>query len=108
MNLTISFEEAARMYLDFSKKEKEGEIFAILLDYLDAVYDKEEEPILLEDLTLFEIDDFLNFFLEDNFEDEAPELIKRSKSVLRSFEKFVKSKKLLSAEELEEWTEVLK
>lgn len=96
------------MYLDFSKKEEEGEIFAILLEYLDAVYDKEEEPILLEDLTLFEIDDFLNFFLEDNFEEEAPGLIKRAKTAIRSFEKFIRSKKMLSAEELEEWTEALK
>ena len=101
-----------RLYLDYTKRE-DGEIIVLILNYLSHLYQDEEESssdnetILLEDFTHYEVDDFLNFYLEDNFEN-FEELQETTKKFLKNFLKFVKEKKYFNKEEIEEWTEILK
>ena len=105
-------ETVFRLYLDYTKRD-DGEIIVLILNYLSHLFHDEEgtteseEPIYLEDFTHYEVDDFLNFYLEDNF-DNYEELQTRSKIVLRSFLKFLKEKKYFNKEEADEWTEILK
>ncbi|MBP9888121.1 MAG: hypothetical protein KBF93_17610, partial [Leptospiraceae bacterium] len=77
-------EHVFRLYLDHTKREEDGEIIVLILNYLSLLFEDEEEPkdssevILLEDFTEYEVDDFLNFYLEDNF-DNFEELQTKSK-----------------------------
>ena len=101
-----------RFYLDHTKRN-DGEIIVLVLNYLSHLFQEEDESnesseqILLEDFTHYEVDDFLNFYLEDNFEDYEA-LQAKSKIMLKSFLKFLKEKKYFNKEEAEEWTEILK
>ncbi len=105
-------ETVFRLYLDHTKKD-DGEIIVLILNYLSHLFMDEEdesessEAIQLEDFTHYEVDDFLNFYLEDNFENYE-ELQAKSKVVLKNFLKFLKEKKYFNKEEAEEWTEILK
>jgi hypothetical protein len=103
----ISLESAIREYLDFSKKENEAEIFALLIEYMQHLFIDSEEEILLEDFTAYEGDDFLNFFLEDNFPEEFESLKPKSEKLIRDFVSYLKKKKFIPKEEVEEWKEVL-
>lgn len=113
MSNKLELEHIFRLYLDHSKREEEGEIIVLILNYLSFLFQDEDEsgepsePILLEDFTEYEVDDFLNFYLEDNF-DNFEELQEKSKKMLKSFLKFLKEKKYFNKEEVEEWTEILK
>jgi len=106
-------EQVFRLYLDHTKREEDGEIIVLILNYLSLLFEEEEESkdlsevILLEDFTEYEVDDFLNFYLEDNF-DNFEELQNKSKVMLKNFLKFLKEKKYFNKEEAEEWTEILK
>jgi hypothetical protein len=75
---------------------------------LGHLYEESEDPILLEDLSAYEIDDYLQFFLQDNFQEEFLELQRKSILVLKNFRKFLSDKKLLEKEDEKEWKEVLK
>jgi hypothetical protein len=103
-------ETVFRLYLDHTKKD-DGEIIVLILNYLSHLFmdeeDESSETIQLEDFTHYEVDDFLNFYLEDNFENYE-ELQTKSKIVLRNFLKFLKEKKYFNKEEADEWTEILK
>ncbi|HMV41607.1 MAG TPA: hypothetical protein PK079_01645 [Leptospiraceae bacterium] len=103
-------ESIFRLYLDATKRD-DGEIIVLILNYLSHLFVDEEgentEPILLEDFTHYEVDDFLNFYLEDNFENFL-ELQAKSKIMLRNFLKFLKERKYFNKEEVEEWMEILK
>ncbi|MDX1959396.1 MAG: hypothetical protein SFU98_12535 [Leptospiraceae bacterium] len=102
----ISLESAIRSFLDFSKNEEQSETFALLLEYMQLLFADSEEEILLEDFTAYEADDFLNFFLEDNFPEEYEVIRKKSEKSLKDFFNYLKKKKLISKEEVEEWKEV--
>ncbi len=105
----VELESLVREYLDSEKKEEESEVFGLLLQYLSHLFEEDtEEPILLEDLTAYEVDDFLHFFLEDNFPENYSELQKKSKIVFQKFFKFLSKKKVLEKEDEKEWKEVLK
>jgi|GEM_PF-1904333 hypothetical protein len=112
MSNNLDLETVFRQYLDHTKKD-DGEIIVLILNYLSHLYQDEEESssdnetILLEDFTHYEVDDFLNFYLEDNFEN-FEELQETTKRFLKNFLKFVKEKKYFNKEEIEEWTEILK
>lgn len=108
----LEVETIFRLYLDHSKREEDREIIVLVLNYLNFLFepeDDEEDPekILLEDLSSYEVDDFINFYLEDNF-DNFKELQKKSVSFFTNFLKFVREKKYMSKEEIEEWKEVLR
>jgi hypothetical protein len=103
----VVFDNVVRGYLDFSKKEEEAEIFALLNQYLAHLSLDSEEDILLEDFTAFEADDFINFFLDDNFEiDEATRLKTKSEIILKKFFNYILKNKYISKEEALEWKEV--
>jgi hypothetical protein len=112
MSNKLDLETVCREYLDHTKKE-DGEIIVLILNYLSHLFQEDEEEnsvnqnILLEDFTYYEVDDFLNFYLEDNFEN-FEELQTKAKKFLKSFLKFLKEKKYFNKEEVEEWTEILK
>lgn len=118
-------EEVFRLFLDspFSKKG-DPEIFSYVLDYLSN-FDYEEDlttddlpsekstdatnlqkKSLFEDFSSYEVDDFIYFYLEDNFEN-FQELQKKSINLFKRFLKFAVQKKLLPAEDRDEWEEVL-
>ncbi len=102
-------DDLVREYLDHSKKEEEATVFGLLFQYLGHLYEESEEPIFLEDLSSYEIDDYLQFFLPDQFEEgEVAALQKQSIGVFRKFLKFLSEKKLLEKEDEKEWKEVLK
>lgn len=105
----ISFDEASREYLDFSKDLSEAEIFGLLTEYLQHLYEDSEEVILLEDFSVYEADDFINFYLQEFFEgEELLSLQKRSLAILNKFMKFLEKKKYIHKEAVEEWKEVMK
>ena len=97
-----------REFLDLTKREEDAQIFGLLFQYLGHLYEENEDPILLEDLSAYEIDDYLQFFLQDNFPEEFLELQRKSIPVLKNFRKFLSDKKLLEKEDEKEWKEVLK
>ncbi|MCE9499949.1 MAG: hypothetical protein K8R21_05555 [Leptospira sp.] len=106
----IKSETAFRLYLDSSdSQDSDREIFSLILNYLGHLSDEESgEDILLEDFSMYEVDDFLNFYLPDNFESESEMLQKKSKDLLEKFLKFALKKKLMSSEQKEEWREILR
>lgn len=104
----LEFEPIVREYLDSTNQESEARIFGLLFQYLDTLYEDSEDPILLEDFSAYEADDFLNFFLEDNFQEEFPDLRSESLKTFQNFLKFLSRKKLIPPEEMKEWKEVLK
>jgi len=105
----LEFETLVREYLDFEKKEEESEVFGLLLHYLSHLFGEDlEEPIFIRDVSAYEVDDFLNFFLEDNFPENFKELHSKSRVVFQKFFKFLIKKKVLEKEDEKEWKEVLK
>ena len=104
--MQLELEYVIRKYLEETQKNEQGEIFVLLLEYLTHLFEDTDEPILLEDLTQYEIDDFINFYLEDNFIEDK-EIQNRTKQVLLQFLKFLKQKKYITIEEEKEWKEIL-
>ena len=96
-----------REYLDSSKNETEAPIFGLLFEYLNHLYEDVEEPILLEDFSALEVDDFLNFFLDDKFPDDKNLKI-TSKKTLKNFFQYLLKKNMIHKEEIKEWKEALK
>ena len=111
MSNNQELESVFRLYLDHTQRQEDGEIIVLILNYLSFLFQDEDdespEAILLEDFTQYEVDDFLHFYLEDNF-DNFEELIQKSKVMLKNFLKFLKEKKYFNKEEVDEWTEILK
>ena len=96
-----------REYLDYSKKEEEARDFGLLLEYLSHLYEDSEEPILLEDFSAYEADDFLQFFLEDKFPEDKKLKISCKHSI-KNFFQYLLKKNMIHKEEISEWKEVLK
>ncbi len=99
-----SVELIIREYLDFSQKQEEGEFFVLLLNYLSHLVEEDEE-VTLDDFGSYEADDFLNFYLEDQFPDDK-NVLKKSKAALKNLFKYMISKKLIDKEEEKEWKEI--
>ena len=70
-------------------------------------FENSQKGILFEDFSSYELDDFLYFYLEDNFENFS-DLQKKSINLFRRFLKFAAAKKFIDSEEIHEWEEVLK
>lgn len=104
-----TLEDVIRQYATEKQDFKQNEVLHILLDYMKLLFEETDEPIYLEDFTAFEGDDFLNFYLPDNFEgEELKRLQKIAKKTLQEFIKYSSQKKFLSKEALEEWKEVFR
>ena len=125
---SVFAENVFRLFLESSNsKSGDSEIFSYLLDYLSNFEDDEENNntlgenssqsksknaenpqmgILFEDFSSYELDDFLYFYLEDNFENYS-DLQKKSKNLFKRFLKFAVEKKLLTSEAKDEWEEIL-
>lgn len=102
-------EDVIRQYATEVQDFKQNEILHILLEYMNLLFEDSDEPIYLEDFTAYEGDDFLNFYLPDNFEgEELKELERLSKKTIQKFIQYCSKKNLLSKEALEEWKEVFK
>jgi hypothetical protein len=102
-------EDVIREYATEAQDLQKAELLRILLDYMNLLFEDSDEEVLLEDFTAYEGDDFLNFFLPDNYEGE--ELLKLEKLALKTLKDFInycKKKKLIHKEAIEEWKEVLK
>ncbi|MCX8000646.1 MAG: hypothetical protein N3A69_17145 [Leptospiraceae bacterium] len=102
-------EDVIREYLNQTQDFSQNEVLHILLDYMNLLFEDSEEPIYLEDFTAFEGDDFLNFYLPDNFDGkELKRLQSQSQKTIQQFINYCKKKKFLTKEALEEWKEVFK
>lgn len=102
-------EDVIREYLTQVQDFHQNEVLHILLDYMNLLFEDSEETIYLEDFTAFEGDDFLNFYLPDNFTGEELKKIQASaEETLNQFIKYCSKKKYFNKEALEEWKEVFK
>jgi hypothetical protein len=102
-------EDLIREFATLTQDEKKTEVLRILLDYMNLLFEDTQEEILLEDFTAYEGDDFIYFFLPDNY--EGKELVNLQKVAIQTIKEFInycKKKKLLNKEALQEWKEVLK
>ncbi len=102
-------EDIIREFATLTQDEKKAEVLRILLDYMNLLFEDTQEEILLEDFTAYEGDDFIYFFLPDNYEGE--ELVNLQKIAIQTIKEFInycKKKKLLNKEAVQEWKEVLK
>jgi hypothetical protein len=89
--------------------DADEKMVSIVTEYIDHIYldeTEEGEEILVEDLTHYEVDDFLNFYLEDNF-DDTEFLKKQAKDFFSRFLSYCIKSKLLPKEARKDWTEVL-
>jgi hypothetical protein len=101
-----SVEGIIRDYLDHSQKQEDGEFLVLLLNYLSHLVEEDEE-VTLDDFGSYEADDFLNFYLQDQFPDDKV-VIQKSKSALKNLFKFMLTKKLIDKEEEKEWKEIFR
>lgn len=105
----VILEDVIREYATQKQDFQQNEILHILLEYMNLLFEDSEEPIYLEDFTAFEGDDFLNFYLPDNFDgEELKKIQKMAKKTIQEFIQYSSQKKFLSKESLEEWKEVFK
>ncbi|MCB1158541.1 MAG: hypothetical protein H7A25_18340 [Leptospiraceae bacterium] len=97
-------------FLEISDINDDDELIEVLLEYLEHLYldETEEEPeeILLEDLTHFEVDDFINFYLIDNYTNHVF-MRKKYLSFFKRFLGFASKKGLMEKDEINLWKEVL-
>jgi hypothetical protein len=105
----ILLEDVLREYANTLKDLEQIEVLRLLLDYMNLLFEDSEEPVLLEDFTSYEGDDFMHFFLPDNYEgQELKTLQSLSIKVIKDFIQYCTKRKLVHKEALEEWKEVLK
>ncbi|MCB1144116.1 MAG: hypothetical protein H7A24_16065 [Leptospiraceae bacterium] len=101
------FPSLLNLFLEEGKNREKEPVLKMFTDYLLHLYEGEDE-ILMEDVSGFEVDDFLNFYIQDRYPDRSETLIREARSALKSFQKFLIQKKYLTSEDLEEWKEALK
>lgn len=105
----ILLDDVIREYATERQDLQKAELLRILMDYMNLLFEESEEEILFEDFTAYEGDDFIHFFLPDNFEgEELDKLQKLAFHTLKDFINYCKKKKIIHKEALEEWKEVLK
>lgn len=102
----IAIEQAFQIFLEQSGRSEMNEASDIILEYLHILFSEEEEPILLEEFSEYEVDDLLYFYLQDRYT-EAATYQKKIKSFLREFSKFALTKGYLAKEEADNWKKVL-
>ncbi|EMK02044.1 hypothetical protein AB3N61_07590 [Leptospira sp. WS58.C1] len=109
-----SLEETVRSYLETipegAQHLSEKEIANLLLEFSALLFEDPEDPsekILVSDLSAFELDEFLNFYLEDMFPEDA-KIREKGKVFLKKFKKFLEKRSLLKKEQEEEWKEFFK
>lgn len=105
------FKNAVEEFLQFSEYSgSDSEVAEVLFEYMDHLYLDEsvEEPedIYVEDLSFYEIDDFLNFYIPDNFE-EPKFAQKKAKGFFKRFLKFCLEKRYIAEEDKSDWIKVL-
>ncbi|MEM7181951.1 MAG: hypothetical protein AAF518_13625 [Spirochaetota bacterium] len=106
MSQKIKAEDAFRLYLQESQDHEAAAIASIILEYLSFLYSAEEEPILLEDFSEYEVDDLLEFYLMDNYQDYE-KIRGKMRVFLKGFVRFALAKSYLSKEEARDWKNVL-
>ncbi|TGJ98556.1 hypothetical protein EHQ53_02210 [Leptospira langatensis] len=109
-----SLEETIRSFLETFQggvKESDQEISTLLLEFSGLLFENPEEEkekkIQVSDLTGFELDEFLNFYLEDMFPDDS-RIRSKAKDFLKKFKKYLDKNSLLNAEQAEDWKEFFK
>ncbi|TGJ99352.1 hypothetical protein EHO59_15940 [Leptospira semungkisensis] len=109
-----SLEETIRSFLETFQggvKDSDQEISALLLEFSGLLFENPEEEkgkkIQVSDLTGFELDEFLNFYLEDMFPEDS-RIRGKAKEFLKKFRKYLDKNSLLNQEQLEDWKEFFK
>lgn len=108
-----SLEETVRSFLETVPEgapSSEKEMPSILLEFSQLLFEDPgdtSEKILISDLSAFELDEFLNFYLEDMFPDDT-KIREKGKTFLKKFRKFLEKRSLLKKEQEEEWKEFFK
>lgn len=108
-----SLEETVRSFLETIPEgapSSEKEMPSLLLEFSELLFEDPEdssEKILITDLSAFELDEFLNFYLEDMFPEDS-KIREKGKIFLKKFRKFLEKKNLLKKEQEEEWKEFFK
>ncbi|TGK38851.1 hypothetical protein [Leptospira andrefontaineae] len=108
-----SLEETVRSFLETipeGASSSEKEMPSLFLEFSELLFEGPEdssEKILITDLGGFELDEFLNFYLEDMFPDDS-KIREKGKVFLKKFRKFLDKKSLLKKEQEEEWKEFFK
>ena len=106
MSEKIKAEDAFRLYLEESQDVEAAPIASIVIEYLSFLYASEDEPILLEDFSEYEVDDLLEFYLMDNYQDHE-KIRSKMRVFLKGFLQFALAKSYLSKEEARDWKNVL-
>jgi hypothetical protein len=94
-------------YLGISQNPIEKQVLEYFKNYLIELYEDEDE-ILDEDVSMYEVDDFIHFHLENKYSEEFLKLSNSLNSTFKNFIKFLNKYSNIPKEELEEWKEVLK
>ncbi|PJZ78963.1 hypothetical protein [Leptospira neocaledonica] len=108
-----SLEETISSFLETIPEgahSSEKEMPTLLLEFSELLFEDPEdtsEKILITDLSAFELDEFLNFYLEDMFPEDA-KIREKGKTFLKKFKKFLEKRSLLKKEQEEEWKEFFK
>ncbi|EPG66773.1 hypothetical protein ACE5IS_07380 [Leptospira wolffii] len=106
-----TIEEAIRSFLDTQQEganRSDSEMATLLLEFSALLFENPEEgkseEILIHHLGSFELDEFLNFYLQDMHPDDA-HIVKKGKEFLKKFRKFLDKRSLLAGEQKEDWKE---
>ncbi|GBF37406.1 hypothetical protein [Leptospira johnsonii] len=108
-----SLEDTVRSFLETIPEgapSSEKEMPSLLLEFSQLLFEEpgnSSEKLLISDLSAFELDEFLNFYLEDMFPDDA-KIRDKGKTFLKKFRKFLDKRSLLKREQEEEWKEFFK
>ncbi|TGL62365.1 hypothetical protein [Leptospira sarikeiensis] len=108
-----SLEEVIGSFLETFPQGASGsekEIPSLFLEFSELLFENPENTsnqVLISHLGGFELDEFLNFYLEDMFPDD-PKIRTKGKDFLKKFRKFLEKKSLLNKEQEIEWKEFYK
>lgn len=103
-----SVEQALGDFLSSADSAEGDRIIAEhLLQYLEEIFDSEEnEEIVVDDIGSFELDDFLNFYLQDQFGEDT-RLIRETGKFLRRLHSNWTRNQIIKKDQSEDWKEFL-
>ncbi len=111
MSGTSSLEETLKSFLESLQegaKKSDAEIATLLTEFSSLLFESPEDEtpaeILITQLGSFELDEFLNFYLQDMHPND-PAIVKKGKEFLKKFRKFLDRKDLLTKEQQIDWKE---
>lgn len=106
-----SLEETIRSFLE-SKQDgaqaSDSEIGSLLSEFSELLFENPEQEqakkILIHQIGSFELDEFLNFYLEDMHPDD-PAILSKARSFLKKFRKFLDKRGFLTKDQQIDWKE---